>query len=98
MDAWLGGSELPYEMEILTEFQQLNEKIMTGLRTKKGISLHQTDKTIEGFSIAENVFESLLVKIKGFEHNGWCLWQKDRLLLTGKGRLYADFISSELFL
>jgi len=85
-------SAVPYEIEMLTATQQLNEYIMTSLRTMEGLSLahvsykwdkEKTDlilRSAEKF-IAEHLMEN----------------KNDHLILTDKGKLLADGIAAALF-
>jgi len=80
------------EVEILTDIQQLNEYIMTSIRTMDGIDLR----------LIENRFGSeKATKIKS-ESQKFILSEKmittsTHLILTEKGKLFADAISAYLF-
>ena len=86
-------SQPSLEEEVLTIEQQLNERIMIGLRTIEGVNLddlrshmsEQQNKHIE--TILTDLLQDQLV-----------LLQKGILTLTQKGKLFADGISSRLFL
>lgn len=75
---------IPLEKEILTETQQLNEYIMTSLRTMEGTKL----------SIAGNM---LLEKSKKYIDSGLMKLENRSLILTRKGKLLADGIAADLF-
>jgi oxygen-independent coproporphyrinogen-3 oxidase len=78
-----------WEEETLTPVQQVNERLLTGLRTIWGVELaalgpdfrRVNAKTLERYLALEEVQE-----------------RDGRLFLTGKGRLFADRIASDLFL
>ncbi len=84
---------VPAETEILTIDDQINEYLLTGLRTKWGCNLlkinqlsNHTFQKINEFELAKQIREGFL-KI-----------ENDTLLLTYKGKLFADRIASDLFL
>ncbi len=83
---------IPFEEEILTPTQHLNEYIMTSLRTMEGLSLgkissefgNDKSKIIEG---ASNKYETTgKVEIKN-----------NHIILTKEGKLFADGIAADLF-
>lgn len=84
----LNKNELPFEKEILTPVQQLNEYIMTSLRTKEGLYLKKTGK--EASEILKNASRK-------FIDAGKLVFENDRLILTNEGKLLADGIASALF-
>jgi oxygen-independent coproporphyrinogen-3 oxidase len=97
IDAWVNGKGEPYETEVLTKDQQLNEKIMTGLRKKTGIAVDEKDWAIEGMPVSVASFDPWQNQVKMYVDEGWCRWENGRLTLTRKGRLYADHIAAGLF-
>jgi oxygen-independent coproporphyrinogen-3 oxidase len=83
----------PFEMETLTDVEQLNEFIMTRLRTMEGVAFQELTKRW-GASTLDLLLEKGTVYVeKGL------LEVSDRktLLLTSKGKLLADKITSDLF-
>lgn len=84
--------ELPFEKEVLTKEQRLNEYIMTSLRTSWGIDLQRvttewgTDYTTHILKEAEKYLE-----------DGRVLKQESALTLSRKGKLFADGIAADLF-
>lgn len=80
------------EVEILTEIQKLNERIMIGLRTKDGIAWLEMQTQIPASLVAK-----WLSIVEKYEKNGMLYLELNRLKLTKKGKLYADGIASELF-
>ncbi|MEP7237077.1 MAG: radical SAM family heme chaperone HemW [Ferruginibacter sp.] len=83
---------IPFEEEILTETQQLNEYIMTSLRTMEGLDLDHVS-TVFGeeqrsrIKAAANKYIST-GKLKSINQN---------LILTREGKLFADGIAADLF-
>lgn len=83
---------LPFEEEVLTELQQLNEYIMIALRTTEGISLEKIAATWgeeKRFSISRTA-ETYLVSGKLLLENGY-------YRLSGEGKFFADGIAADLF-
>ncbi len=79
----------PFEQEQLSATQKINEYIMTSLRTIWGCSLnkleqHGDKKTLR---ITNNMVEQ-----------GYATINQNHLILTNKGKLYADKLAAELFL
>ncbi len=88
----LQEAKLDYEEEILTTYEHLNEYIMTSLRTMWGCDLaHIT--TLSDATTASTVERSSHL----FQEKKWMIQEDKKLLLTPKGKLYADRIASELF-
>ena len=79
---------IPFEKEILTPSQKINEYIMTALRTKEGLDL---DK-LSGF-----VSHELRAASKKFIESGNLILKENKLILTKKGKLFADGIAAEFF-
>ncbi|HVX26378.1 MAG TPA: radical SAM family heme chaperone HemW [Parafilimonas sp.] len=83
---------LPFEKETLSSTQKINEYIMTSLRTIEGLSLQQIkdlycEKTSAGiFTDAQKFIQHSLMKN-----------ENDFLILTDKGKLFADGIAADLF-
>lgn len=87
----LKEDKLDFETETLSEFDRANEYLMTGLRTKWGVSLTKLAKLA-------NVNQLEFTKELEFLKSQDLLVEKNRvLLLTEKGKLQADAISSGLF-
>lgn len=82
---------LPVEKEILTPTQQLNEYIMTSLRTMEGIDL----KKIE--SVFGKDKSDQILKIATPHLAEKVLVQQNHLVLTNEGKLFADGLAAELF-
>ena len=79
-------------MEILTITDQVNEYLLTGLRTKWGCNIHKINTLSNNIFQKENQFE-LEKQIR----EGFLMIENDTLLLTYKGKLFADRIASDLF-
>lgn len=83
---------LNFEQEILTATNRVNEYIMTSLRTIWGLDLSYF---AQQFGMEARDF--LLSNAQAFIAKKQLLYQNDILLLTKKGKLFADAIASELF-
>lgn len=86
------ASNLAYEKEALTREHKINEYILTTLRTRWGTNLQLLKQLYEYDLFHENdEYLSQLLK------NDFIILENDVLLLTRKGKLLADKISSDLF-
>ncbi len=83
---------IPYEEEILTETQQLNEYIMTSLRTIEGSDLNLVRSKF-GNDIAIN----LKARSRKYIESNKMLFIAEKLTLTSEGKLFADGIAADLF-
>ena len=84
---------VPAEIEILTIEDQVNEYLLTGLRSKWGCNIHK----INGLS--NNIFQKQnAIELEKQIREGFLLIENNTLLLTYKGKLFADRIASDLFL
>lgn len=95
---WLGGTETPYLSEKLTPAQRFNEKIMTGLRKKEGISFSPVSGSVLGISLSEKELQGFLKTMDSFLSQGLLVKEKDNICLTRKGKLFADHIAASFFL
>ena len=84
---------VPAEVEILTMNDQVNEYLLTGLRTKWGCNILKINALSNNTFQKENQFE-LEKQIR----EGFLMIENDTLLLTYKGKLFADRIASDLFI
>jgi len=83
---------IPFEEEILTKTEQLNEYIMTSLRTMEGLDLDQVSNI---FGEAES---TRLKQASGkYESAGKLKMENGKLILTREGKLFADGIAADLF-
>lgn len=83
---------IPFEEEVLTEIQQLNEYIMTALRTAEGISLL---KISAGWGNEKTVL--LMDAAQKHILSGRLLHADNILCLSEDGKFFADGIASDLF-
>lgn len=83
---------IPFEEEKLTSVQQLNEYIMTSLRTIEGLNLEAVEKN---FSLEEK--NKIKNSIKGYCERKLVVDHNEKLKLTDEGKLFADGIASDLF-
>ncbi|HNS17794.1 MAG TPA: radical SAM family heme chaperone HemW [Bacteroidales bacterium] len=81
------------EVEILSRDQKYNEYVMTSLRTVWGCN---TEVVLERFGRMYNDY--LLGQAAGWIKSGHLISEKDVLKLTHTGKLFADRITSDLFL
>ncbi len=80
------------EMEFLNQVTQLNEYIMTSLRTMWGCDLVEVRRRFG----SENA-EKLLGNALGYIESHQMIYVEDKLILTPEGRLFTDGISAALF-
>jgi oxygen-independent coproporphyrinogen III oxidase len=88
----LEKNTIPFEEEILTDMQRLNEYVMTALRTVEGINFEYVRK---GFG-DENVLR-ILADVKKYLASGKVIKTKDGLHLSEEGKFFADGIAGDLF-
>jgi len=84
--------KVPFEEEILTPDMQLNEYIMTSLRTSAGCDLQ-----LVANQYGEEKRRRLETGSREFILAGKMVKTENALMLTPKGRLFADGIAAELF-
>jgi oxygen-independent coproporphyrinogen-3 oxidase len=88
----LALDQVPFEEEILTTTQRLNEYIMTSLRTQQGLNL---------VHIEEQFGKKISAALQRNSHKFIAtekLWlNESRLQLTREGKLFADGIAADLF-
>jgi oxygen-independent coproporphyrinogen-3 oxidase len=88
----LKNNIIPFEKEILTTTQQLNEYIMTSLRTMEGLNL----VTIEE-RFGNKITRQLHSAIGKWKLGGKVLVDDNKIVLTKQGKLFADGIAADLF-
>jgi len=88
----LEKNTIPFEEEILTVTQRLNEYIMTSLRTTEGIDLNFIK-----YSFGEKFSKELRENIDKHKLNSKFKIQNSKLTLINEGKLFADGIASDLF-
>ena len=83
---------VPYEEEALTQTQQLNEYIMTSLRTVEGLDLNYVKiKFGEAFST------KLTQQSAKYTSTKKVVIENLKIILTNEGKLFADGIAADLF-
>jgi oxygen-independent coproporphyrinogen III oxidase len=83
------NGQMPFTMEHLSNEDQLNEYILTSLRTSWGCDLGHIQKKF-GINLNKNIIEQFV--------SDRLLQELDnKLVLTRQGKLLADYISSKLF-
>jgi oxygen-independent coproporphyrinogen-3 oxidase len=81
-----------FEWEYLSETDRFNEFIMTGLRTKWGIDLDFIQE-----SFPDSFILQLKIELENPIKNSLLLLKNSNVVLTQKGKLFADKIASDLF-
>lgn len=81
-----------FEIETLSQRNQFNEYVMTALRTQWGIQL---EAVVTRFG--EKAQTRLLEKCKPYQLKEQIYIKDNSILLTTKGKLFADYLASELF-
>lgn len=88
----ISQNELPIEIETLTQTDQYNEYVMTGLRTIWGVSFSKVEKDFG------TIFKDYLIGQSEVFINQQLLYIDDEhLRVTKKGQFLCDGIASELF-
>ena len=86
------NNKLQFELEKLTQFDKVNEHLLIGLRTVWGCDLSFIKQQLDENRYFIFINELTIQKERGF------LVQHDKgLLLTEKGKLFADKVASDLF-
>jgi oxygen-independent coproporphyrinogen III oxidase len=83
---------IPFEEEILTETQQLNEYIMTSLRTMEGLDLGHIIKIF-----GKDKSDTIKAAANKYISTGKLKNLNGKLILTKEGKLFADGIAADLF-
>ena len=83
---------IPFEEEILTKTQQLNEYIMTSLRTIEGLDLDYVSKVF-----GEEKSSRIFAASSKYKSTGKLKVVTSKLILTREGKLFADGIAADLF-
>jgi oxygen-independent coproporphyrinogen-3 oxidase len=84
---------IPFEEEVLTETQRLNEYIMTSLRTMEGLSL---ERILNDFG--KNAHDKVMLTAASHLGQKFLALENDFLKTTSRGKLLADGIASDLFI
>lgn len=88
----LNSGSIPCEVEILSNTQKVNEMMMTGLRTKWGVSLDEIRDLISNWEMQNSSI------LKDYMQNQYLKLSNNHLIITEKGKLLADEIALNLFL
>jgi oxygen-independent coproporphyrinogen III oxidase len=83
---------IPFEDEILTVTQQLNEYIMTSIRTMEGISL-----AFICTKFGKDKSDKVEAASRKYENTGKIKIETGQIILTKEGKLFADGIAADLF-
>lgn len=86
------SGQLPVTVEELTAADQVNEYLLTGLRTKWGCSLAELDTLVQG-----SFAEKQAVELAQLGASGWLTQTSNQLVLTQAGKLFADRVAATLF-
>lgn len=86
------AGEVKSEKETLSSVIQLNEYIMTSLRTMWGCDLVEVKRRF-----GEEIAESLLLDAFTYIESNQMVYREGKLVLTPEGLLFADGISAALF-
>ncbi len=89
----IGSGTLPSEMETLTQTDKYNEYVMTGLRTKWGISLNKIEDLY-----GSEYREYLMLQAGELLKEKLLIEEDETLRVTKKGKYFSDGIASSLFL
>jgi oxygen-independent coproporphyrinogen III oxidase len=88
----ISNNVIPFEKEVLSQTQKLNEYIMTSLRTMEGLSLsHVSASWDKQTADAIKKDAAIFLEERTMTASG------DHLILTAEGKLLADGIAAELF-
>jgi oxygen-independent coproporphyrinogen-3 oxidase len=90
---------IPFEKEVLTPVQQMNEMIMISLRTLEGLNTERLIHQIKGIGEDEilKMKQTILEESARYIKNGLMVREGDWLRLTYEGKLLADGIAADLF-
>lgn len=88
----IGENIIPATREVLSTTQQLNEYIMTSIRTMEGMDLNYIK---EKFGIETG--NILLESTKQWQATGKAKINESKITLTKEGKLFADGIAADLF-
>jgi len=92
MKSIITDKQLNFEQETLTQEQQLNEYIMTSLRTSWGVDLDKVATTW-----GDDHVHRIAELAQPFIEEDKVISEQQALTLSKKGKLFADYIAGELF-
>lgn len=84
---------VPAEREELTTADQVNEYLLTGLRTQWGCSIAELD-----FLLGADFMVRQSTELTTLYEAGWLNCEGDKLYLTNAGKLFADRVAATLFI
>ncbi|RRB00061.1 radical SAM family heme chaperone HemW [Larkinella rosea] len=86
-------SEIPGTVEKLSRADQVNDYLLTGIRTKWGCDLRElTNLAGADFQVLRRI------ELQKLQNQGWLLLENHVLTLTPAGKLFADRVAAELFM
>ena len=88
----LKNNIISFEKEILTVTQQLNEYIMTSLRTMEGLNLTTVEERF-----GKKISRDLKSASEKWKAGDKLLLEDEKIILTKEGKLFADGIAADLF-
>jgi oxygen-independent coproporphyrinogen III oxidase len=88
----ISENRIPFQSELLSTVQQLNEYIMTALRTAAGISLDEIR-----IKWGKEIALLLVNQADPFIRSGKMVMLSNHLVLSREGKLFADGIAADLF-
>ncbi|MFI5164235.1 MAG: coproporphyrinogen III oxidase, partial [Bacteroidia bacterium] len=83
---------LPFEKEVLTEAQRYNEYVLTSLRTMWGTDLNYIRN-----KFPQNYLSHFLKETEKYIPQNLLRQEEEKILLSDKGKLFADKIAGDLF-
>ncbi|MEO8769267.1 MAG: radical SAM family heme chaperone HemW [Ferruginibacter sp.] len=86
------NNAIPFEEEVLTDEERLNEYIMTSLRTMEGI-----DTGVIGLMFGAEHLKQLQSSVQKYINSNRVIIQNTNIVLTNEGKLFADGIAADLF-
>ncbi len=86
------SNKIPAELEILTTINRINEYIMTSLRTNLGMNISKIHQ-----EFGEEYAGRTEQQLDRFIEKNWITINNHVVVLTRTGKLFADYIASELF-
>ncbi len=89
----LAGEVVPFDREVLSHYDQINERVMTGLRTKWGCDLEALKTQFQ-----YDLYQEHAAYIDQLIREGKAMRQENRLILTNSGKMMADGVAEAFFL
>lgn len=89
----LQTNQLPFELDLLSPEEKLNEYLLTSIRTVWGADLDWVNREF-GIDLRKEKDGVL----RQMNQMGWLVWKENMLSLTKSGKLLADSIAASLFI